>query len=344
MSYYDWKPYVPVAKRRQQAVQKMAKLKKQGHPIEPVVIEGRTIATSFWGKAWCDNLERYSDYANRLPRGRTYVRNGSVVDLQIGGGIVTALVSGSDIYQVKVSVAPVPTSHWSAICRDCAGSIDSLVELLQGRLSKGVMDRVCQQGSGLFPSPKDIKLSCSCPDWADMCKHVAAVLYGVGARLDARPELLFKLRHVDERDLIARAGKDIPLAKDTPKAAKILDDGDLSALFDLEMTETTTSDIPSRRKPSKMSVAKQPPTPEPTPVKKAVTNKKVSTARKTKLSTTTRAEKGLPAPKPTPAKKTVTSKKTSMASNTESSRAAPASISRMRKSTKTGQVSRGPRT
>jgi uncharacterized Zn finger protein len=301
MSYYDWKPYVPVAKRRQQAVQKMARLKKQGHPIEPVVIEGRTIATSFWGKAWCDNLERYSDYANRLPRGRTYVRNGSIIDLQIGGGIVTALVSGSEIYQVKVSVAPVPTSHWSAICRDCAGSIDSLVELLQGRLSKGVMDRVCQKGSGLFPSPKDIKLSCSCPDWADMCKHVAAVLYGVGARLDARPELLFKLRHVDETDLIARAGKDIPLAKDTPKAAKILDDGDLSALFDLEMTETTTSDIPSRRKPSKMSTAKQPPTPEPTPVKKRVT-----------------------------------SKKTSMASTTGSSRAAPASISKMRKSTKTG--------
>src|SRR5918996_1204790 len=205
MSYYDWKPYVPVAKRRQQAVQKMAKFKKQGHPIEPVVLDGRTIATSFWGKAWCDNLERYSDYANRLPRGRTYVRNGSVIDLQIGGGIVAAPGSGSEIYQVKVNVAPVPTLHWGAICRDCAGSIDSLVELLQGRLSKGVMDRVCQQGSGLFPSPKEIKLSCSCPDWADMCKHVAAVLYGVGARLDASPELLFVLRKVDHLELIAGA-------------------------------------------------------------------------------------------------------------------------------------------
>lgn len=280
MSYYDWKPYVPVARRRHQAAQKIAKLKKQGHPIEPVVIEGRTIAKSFWGKAWCENLERYSDYANRLPRGRTYVRNGSVIDLQIGGGIVTALVSGSDLYQVKVSVAPVPASRWSAICRDCAGTIDSLVELLQGRLSKGVMDRVCQQGSGLFPSPKEIKLSCSCPDWADMCKHVAAVLYGVGARLDARPELLFKLRHVDERELIARAGKDIPLAKETPKAAKILDEGDLSALFGLEMTETTTPDIPPRRKPSKRSAAKQPPPPEPTPVKKAVRNKKVRRAQR----------------------------------------------------------------
>jgi uncharacterized Zn finger protein len=297
MSYYDWKPYVPVAKRRQQAVQKMARLKKQGHPIEPVMIEGRTIAMSFWGKAWCDNLERYSDYANRLPRGRTYVRNGSVIDLQIGGGIVTALVSGSDIYQVKVSVAPVPSSHWSAICRDCAGSIDSLVELLQGRLSKGVMDRVCQQGSGLFPSPKDIKLSCSCPDWADMCKHVAAVLYGVGARLDARPELLFKLRHVDETDLIARASKDIPLAKDTPKAAKILDEGDLSALFDLEMTETTT----------------QPPARRPTPAKKTVKSKETSTARKTKSLATTKAKKRFPTLKQESTRKTVTSKKRSVA-------------------------------
>jgi uncharacterized Zn finger protein len=218
-----------------------------------------------------------------------------VIDLQIGGGIVTALVSGSDVYQVKVSVAPVPASRWSAICRDCAGTIDSLVELLQGRLSKGVMDRVCQQGSGLFPSPKEIKLSCSCPDWAGMCKHVAAVLYGVGARLDARPELLFKLRHVDERELIARAGKDIPLAKDTPKAAKILDEGDLSALFGLEMTETTTPDIPPRRRPSKRSAAKQPPPPEPRLVKKAVRNKKVTTAQR-RSSQHPGSKKGRPRP------------------------------------------------
>lgn len=162
-----------------------------GQSIEPVRIEGRVIAKSFWGKSWCTNLERYSNFASRLPRGRTYVRNGSVLDLQVAKGEVRAMVSGSELYTVRVTIAPATTKRWRAICKDCAGSIDSLVELLQGRLSKGVMDRVCREGDGLFPAPEEIELSCSCPDWADMCKHVAAVLYGVGARLDERPELLF---------------------------------------------------------------------------------------------------------------------------------------------------------
>ena len=191
--------------------------------VSPVVIEGRTIAKTFWGKAWCDNLERYSDYANRLPRGRTYVRNGSVIDLQIAPGEIKALVSGSEIYKVTVKVAPVSKARWKSICTDCAGAIDSLVELLQGRFSKGVMERVCQQRSGLFPSPDEIKLSCSCPDWADMCKHVAAVLYGIGARLDQQPELLFRLHKVDEKELIAEGRKATSHWRRTaPAAAKVL--------------------------------------------------------------------------------------------------------------------------
>ena len=137
------------------------------------------------------------------------MRNGSVVDLQIAPGTVTALVSGSTIYDVKVTVAPVPPSAWNAVCRDCAGAIDSLVELLQGRFSTGVMARLCEEKTGLFPSPKDIIFTCSCPDWASMCKHVAAVLYGIGARLDHQPELLFTLRKVDQQDLIAKAGSDL---------------------------------------------------------------------------------------------------------------------------------------
>src|SRR6185295_19455950 len=116
------------------------------------------------------------------------VRNGSVVDLQVSAGSVTALVSGSEIYEVKVSVAPVPRAHWNAICKECSGAIDSVVELLQGRFSTGVMTRLCEERTGLFPSPKDIIFTCSCPDWASMCKHVAAVLYGIGARLDHQPE------------------------------------------------------------------------------------------------------------------------------------------------------------
>lgn len=240
--YYEWgwRPYVSAAERQRQAANKIAKLRKKGHAVSPVVIEGRAIAKTFWGKAWCDNLERYSDFANRLPRGRTYVRNGSVIDLQITAGEIKALVSGSDIYTVAVRVAPVTKARWKSICKDCAGAIDSLVELLQGRFSKGVMERICRQKTGLFPSPSEIKLSCSCPDWAEMCKHVAAVLYGIGARLDRQPELLFRLNQVDENDLIAKAGDSLPLANKGPAAAKVLGGGeDLSELFGLDMQQST---------------------------------------------------------------------------------------------------------
>lgn len=245
MSFYSWRPYVPLAEKRRNAEKRLAKLVKKGRPISPVTIDGRIIAKTFWGKSWCSNLERYSDYSNRLPRGRTYVRNGSVLDLQIAKGEISAFVSGSELYTVKITVEPVTAPRWKAVCKDCSGAIDSLVELLQGRLSKAVMDRVCRKGDGLFPSPKEINLSCSCPDWADMCKHVAAVLYGVGARLDEKPEHLFALRAVNIDDLLARAGAGHSLAKPAPAATKLLEDAEVSALFGLEMAETTSSDRPA---------------------------------------------------------------------------------------------------
>ena len=241
--YYGFNPYVSVGARRAQAARELAKLQKKGRKISPVVIEGRTIAGTFWGEAWCDNLERYSDFASRLPRGRTYVRNGSVVDLQVGPGSVTALVSGSTMYDVKVTVGPVSRSRWSAICTDCSGAIDSLVELLQGRFSKGVMTRLCEEKTGLFPSPSDILFTCSCPDWASMCKHVAAVLYGIGARLDHQPELLFTLRKVNQQDLIAKAGSDLSKKGRRPAGVKVLASDDLSEIFGIEMA-------PARHPPS----------------------------------------------------------------------------------------------
>ncbi len=256
MGYWGWRPYVSAAQRRGQAWREMAKLKKQGRLVSPVIIEGRTIVTTFWGKAWCDNLERYSDFENRLPRGRTYVRNGSVIDLQIGPGEVKALVSGSEIYKVKVKIAPVTKVRWRSICTDCAGAIDSLIELLQGRFSKGVMERVCRQTTGLFPAPHEITLSCSCPDWADMCKHVAAVLYGIGARLDQQPDLLFRLHQVDEKELIAGAGS-APLGKMAPAGRKVLGGEDLSALFGLDIDLGIGSDAPvAKPKRVKASAAK----------------------------------------------------------------------------------------
>jgi len=232
---FQWKPYISVAERRRKAEREMQKLKKKGHPVSPVVIEGRTIATTFWGKSWCDNLERYSDFSNRLPRGRTYVRNGSVLDLQIAPGEVKALVNGSEIYKVAVSVTAVPQPRWSSVCTDCAGAIDSLVELLRGQFSKGVMARICQDKTGLFPAPSEIKFSCSCPDWASMCKHVAAVFYGIGARLDEQPELLFKLRKVDQMELIAKASHAMPLPGKSAAQDKVLATDELSELFGLEM-------------------------------------------------------------------------------------------------------------
>ena len=249
--------------------------------MSPVAIEGRKIARTFWGEAWCDNLERYSDYANRLPRGRTYLRNGSVVDLQVGPGRVTALVSGSAIYRVQVTVGPVPRACWSAICKDCSGAIDSLVELLQGRFAKGVMTRLCEAQTGLFPSPKEIAFTCSCPDWASMCKHVAAVLYGIGARLDRQPELLFTLRKVNQQDLIATAGSDLPTKGKRPAGTKVLANADLSEMFGIEMAPAA----PAAAKRPPASAAPRKPSPTVTvAVSKALTppakSKKTAPAKK----------------------------------------------------------------
>ncbi len=238
-------PYVPVAARRAQAAREATRLKKSGHAVSPVTIAGTKIATTFWGKAWCDNLERYSDFANRIPRGRTYVRNGSVIDLQIGAGRVEALVSGSELYRVAVDVAPVPARRWKDIRARCAGGIESLVELLQGRFSKGVMAHICEQGTGLFPAPKEIEFNCSCPDSAYMCKHVAAVLYGVGARFDHQPELLFRLRQVDEQELVAGVAAGAPLSLNAPGSGKVLRDDDLEGIFGVDLTSAEAQAPPT---------------------------------------------------------------------------------------------------
>jgi uncharacterized Zn finger protein len=251
MGYWgSWKPYVSVAERRRKAEKAAAKARQGGASLTPIAPYRGAIAKTFWGKAWCDNLERYSDFANRLPRGRTYVRNGSVIDLKIAAGSVQATVVGSSLYQVVVTVASVPDKQWRAIRADCANSIDSLVELLQGRLSKAVMERICKPGGGLFPTPEAIKFSCSCPDWAAMCKHVAAVLYGVGARLDHQPELLFSLRQVDAQALVALpAGAGLGAnALAGPAAAKVLADAELAAVFGIEMAERAPATARAKRK------------------------------------------------------------------------------------------------
>jgi uncharacterized Zn finger protein len=236
LAYDDYPPYVSVGERRRRAALEIAKRKKKGLAVDPVVIDGRTIARTFWGKAWCDHLERYSDYANRLPRGRTYVRNGSVLHLDIGRARVDALVQGTDLYEVGVTIDPLPNQRWTKIVESCAGQIDSLVELVQGKLSSGVMKVVTEQASGLFPQPKQIRMECSCPDSAGMCKHIAAVLYGTGARLDGKPELLFVLRGVDPLDLIEGAGKaTLPVTRRKGASRGQIPSDDLASVFGIEM-------------------------------------------------------------------------------------------------------------
>jgi uncharacterized Zn finger protein len=233
MSWWSFRPYVSVAKRRANALREVKKLAKKGHKTSPVEIAGRAIALTFWGKAWCDNLESYSDFSNRLPRGRTYARNGSVVDLQIELGKVISLVSGSSLYRITIKIKPLAGGCWQTVKSQCGGQIGSMVELLQGKLSKSVMEIVTKRDGGMFPAPKEIEMSCSCPDYAGMCKHVAATLYGVGNRLDHQPELLFKLRQVDHLELIAQAAS--PVAKPKTANKKTIAADQLAGVFGIEL-------------------------------------------------------------------------------------------------------------
>jgi uncharacterized Zn finger protein len=248
--YYRWRPYVPVATRRARAARKVAKLRRKGMRIEPVEIEGRKIARTFWGEAWCDHLEKFSDFANRLPRGRTYVRNGSVCHLEISEGAIKAIVSGSELYNVNVTVGKLPRKKWGRVRERCAGKIGSLLELLQGSLSRGVMAVVTDRDDGLFPLPKEIALDCDCPDWAVMCKHVAAVLYGVGARLDTRPELLFVLRGVDHEELISADVDAVAAAASAEGGGRRrIADADLSDVFGVEIANKGRAARPRKKSP-----------------------------------------------------------------------------------------------
>ena len=246
MDFYFWKPRPSSAQRRKTAERLSAGARKAAGGLSPVAASRRAIANTFWGRAWCGNLERYSDFANRLPRGRSYLRSGSVIDLQISEGKVQAQVVGSRLYEVVVQVAAVPKRQWKLISADCSGSIDSLVELLQGRLSQAVMERICTPNTGLFPAPKDIQFSCSCPDWAFMCKHIAAALYGVAVRLDEQPELIFTLRRVDAKELVMQAGSGLARAPKAATAAKVLDGAVLGDVFGIEMATTAPQKLTAK--------------------------------------------------------------------------------------------------
>ncbi len=232
-----YSPYQSVAQRRAKAERYLARERKAGRNPQPVVIEGRAIAETFWGKAWCNNLEQYSDYETRLPRGRSYARNGSVVDLKVQAGRVEARVLGSDMYTVTVDIEKLPAKRWTAIVDACSGQIGSLLSLLRGELSPEVMTVVTRPKEGLFPFPREIDFNCTCPDWAFMCKHVAAVLYGIGARLDRDPAQLFALRGVDPKPLVEEVAAKSPVSRTPEGRHKRLANADLSSLFGIPIED-----------------------------------------------------------------------------------------------------------
>lgn len=246
-----WGQYVSVAERKAQAAKHLKAAQKKGKVLNPVIVTGRQIAHTFWGRAWCDNLENYSDYENRLPRGRSYVRNGSVIDLQVSKGTIHAKVMGSYLYEVDIEIKAMGSLKWKSLVKACSGKIDSLVELLQGKFSDAIMAMIIDPNNGLFPHPNEILMECSCPDGVGMCKHTAAVLYGIGACLDRQPECLFKLRHVDHLELIAQASADGIIALSSPSTDG-LKESELSSLFGIEMAE-----IPSPVKETAQPTLKQ---------------------------------------------------------------------------------------
>jgi uncharacterized Zn finger protein/DNA-binding XRE family transcriptional regulator len=238
MSFYD-NDYVPVAERRRQALKKMEKLREDGEDIQPIEpFKYRGIAKSFWGKSWCKHLESFSDYENRLPRGRTYVRNGSVCHLGIEPETASARVSGSEMYELSIHIEPLDPKKWEIMKDRCKGKIGSLIELLQGKISDEIMEVVTDPKNGLFPHPNEIRFNCNCPDWADMCKHVAAAMYGIGVRLDTEPELLFKLRGVNHEELIAvDAAVDNLTAGKRSRRRRTLQTEEIGNVFGIDLDE-----------------------------------------------------------------------------------------------------------
>ena len=214
--------------------------------LRPVIIEGGVITRSWWGKAWIENLESYLDYSGLIERGKSSVRSGAIVDLQVRAGEIKALVQGSRAkpYTITITIKKLNRNSWNLITSAYKGKLGSLEELLAGKFPKALEETFMQRRTGLFPSPKEIEFACSCPDWASMCKHIAATLSGIGARFDEDPTLFFALRGVDAADLIKRAGSskgEDPFQKASKKSSRTNEGAGRSAAFDVDHTKKAAS-------------------------------------------------------------------------------------------------------
>lgn len=313
MNWGRWEPYVPVAQRRARGNAQAKKKLRKGEAVAPVLISGRKIATTFWGKAWCDHFDQYSDFSNRLPRGRTYARNGSIAHLRIESGKATAYVSGSSLYEVKITIKPLAKKAWKDLCASCATSIHSVIDLMRGRLPEPVIKTLTDPDVGMFPTGRDLQMSCSCPDGAYMCKHLAATIYGVGNRLDESPELLFLLRGVDQHDLIgmALATEVSPNATDAASDNELAGE-DLADIFGIELATDAASPPRStrqeRKSPGKKATKQQKATEQRAAKKKA--GKKKAEKKKAAKKETAKKKASAHEPSTTKETKKTTTRKT----------------------------------
>ncbi len=223
------------AELRSKSAASIKKEAKKGNVYEPVIIQSRKIAKKWWGIAWCDNLERYADYENRIDRGKRYVRTGAVVDLKIQKGKILARVQGTRRipYKIEIRISPLSEERIQNIIEKCGRKIQNMEQLMLGNIPEELQELFREKG-GLFPAPNEISFDCSCPDWAIMCKHVAAALYGVGARLDEEPLLFFELRGIDPNKFISIALQnkvEEMLANENKPSPRIIPDAETLSLF-----------------------------------------------------------------------------------------------------------------
>ena len=232
-----WWSYEDAQERKEDVQRLMDRRRSRGEVFELLEVKAssKKLCSTFWGQAWCRHLEAFQVYEGRLQRGRSYLRQKTVYNLKIKPGVVEAIVAGATLYETRVHIRPLAEHRWADIAREGSGQVHSMLDLLAGRLGDGLMQLLVDVDRGLFPSPGEMRFDCSCPDHADLCKHVAAVLYGTGVLLDERPELLFTLRGVDQAELLSVASS--VTAAGLSSVDEALSGSDLSRIFGIELGE-----------------------------------------------------------------------------------------------------------
>ena len=229
-SFDEDTPHLSAAARKALAEQERKRVLAENPDFIPLrVTHTQKLARSFWGQAWNRNLDTYQDYDTRFDRGRRHLRAGAVVNLQLIGPQVEAHVWDHRLYPVSATFAPLDTEKWAAFRKDSAGEFDSLVALLQGKVSDTLLARIIDPQKGLFPERQALTYRCTCLDDAPLCEHIAAVLYGIGVCFDENAELFFSLRAISIHDWMQTLG-DCLLQEVGPPSAQELGD-----LFDIDL-------------------------------------------------------------------------------------------------------------